>query len=93
MVVGAEYQQVITAEVESLDEDDDKEQEKQKKRKQSLADRVRKVSASLGIFPSKKESVVSLSGFFKSAEREAEEAQVLIDVIEEDDESKTDSHE
>ena len=84
---GAEYQQVISTEAELSDEDD-REKEQKQKRKKSLADRVRKLSSSLGILPSKKESAVSLSGFFKSAEGEREEAQTLMEVMEEEEEEE-----
>ena len=84
---GAQYQQMISTEAELPDEDD-RGQERQRKRKKSLADRVRKLSSSLGIHPSAKDSTVSLSGFFKSAEGETEEVQTLMDVMEEDEEEE-----
>ena len=86
VAAGAEYQQVSPTEAELSDEGD-KDQERQRKKK-SLADRVKKLSTSLGILPSSKDSTVSLSGFFKSVEGEKEEAQILMDVMEEEEEEE-----
>ena len=84
VATGAVYQQVISTEAELYDKD----QEWQGKRKKSLVDRVKKLSASLGILPSSKDSTVSLSGFFKLAEGDKEEARTLMETMEEEEEEE-----